>query len=303
MQKYDKALTRLVKILTMLSLDERPTTLSLSKEFRVSKRTIQTDIYKRLLSFSIEKDSNGRFKFTDGFSLDRSTLNKSEMKLLSLVLTDFKDIEHSNKTSESILQKLLLPDFFNPYYIKKDELERLDINSSIVKELEYAIKSNTTIKILSNDTYTDVEAFKITAYDGFWYLFARDINDAKIKTFMLSNIKEVQLLNTTHKTDQSEIESILRKTQSPWFDDTNTYSVTIEVYKEISHYFLKRNFLQSQEIVEQKDDGSLIVRFEITHDEDLDNIIKSWLPHIKVIAPNRFKQKIKSELQEYLLNY
>ena len=302
-QKYDRILTRLVKILTMLSQDERPTTASLSNEFGVTERTIQSDIYKRLISFSIEKDSLGRFKFTDGFSLDKSMLDNHEMILLSLALSNFKDVQQFDKTSQSILQKLLYPNFFNPYYIKKEELEKLDIDSTVVKKLEEAIKSKNITHIDCNDACIEVEAYKITAYDGFWYLFARDIRDMKIKTFMLSNIDKVRLQDSYHKTNLSEIEQILEATHSAWFEDGEVFEVTIEVYPEIAEYFLKRNFLQSQEIIEEKEEGSLIIKFEITHDEDLDNIIKSWLPHIKVLTPIRFRDKIKSELQTYLSDY
>ncbi|MEA2091708.1 MAG: WYL domain-containing protein [Campylobacterota bacterium] len=302
-QKYDRILTRLVKILTMLSQDERPTTSSLALEFSVSQRTIQSDIYKRLLSFSIEKDSLGRFKFAEGFSLDKSMLDNHEMILLSLALSNFKDVQQFDKTSQSILQKLLYPNFFNPYYIKKEELEKLNIDSIVVKRVEDAIKSKNIIHIESDNSSVEVEAYKITAYDGFWYLFARDIRDMKIKTFMLSNIKEVVILEEYHKSNLNEIEQILESTHSAWFDDGEAYEVTIEVYPEIAEYFLKRNFLQSQEIVKEKDDGTLIIRFEITHDEDLDNIIKSWLPHIKVLTPERFRDKIRSELQSYLQTY
>ncbi|MFW2525413.1 hypothetical protein ACN5O8_06770 [Aliarcobacter butzleri] len=38
------------------------------------------------------------------------------------------------------------------------------------------------------------------------------------------------------------------------------------------------------------------------HDEDIDNIIKSWLPHIEIIEPLRFRDKLKNELKEYLTN-
>ncbi len=66
---YDKALYRLITIITMLINDERPTIIDLSLEFNVSVRTIQTDIYRRLNGFPIEKDSLGRLKLNKGFGL------------------------------------------------------------------------------------------------------------------------------------------------------------------------------------------------------------------------------------------
>ncbi len=68
-KSYDKALFRLISILSMLTKDERPTIDSLSEEFNVSKRTIQTDIYNRLSGFDITKDKFGRLVFREGFNI------------------------------------------------------------------------------------------------------------------------------------------------------------------------------------------------------------------------------------------
>ncbi len=68
-KSYDKALFRLISILTMITKDERPTISSLAEEFNVSQRTIQTDVYKRLSGFDITKDGVGRLVFRDGFDI------------------------------------------------------------------------------------------------------------------------------------------------------------------------------------------------------------------------------------------
>lgn len=68
-KSYDKALFRLISILSMLFKDERPTISSLAEEFNVSKRTIQTDIYQRLRGWDITKDKFGRLVFRDGVDI------------------------------------------------------------------------------------------------------------------------------------------------------------------------------------------------------------------------------------------
>ncbi|MDQ1244749.1 MAG: hypothetical protein QG565_1089 [Campylobacterota bacterium] len=68
-KSYDKALFRLISILSMLTKDERPTISSLAEEFNVSQRTIQTDVYKRLSGFDITKDKVGRLVFREGFDI------------------------------------------------------------------------------------------------------------------------------------------------------------------------------------------------------------------------------------------
>ena len=303
-KNYDPILKRLITIITKLANNERYTTKEFAQEFNVSVKTIQNDIYKRLYnSFPITKDNLGRFKFEDGFSLDKSMLDNNEMILLSLSLNCFNETKNFSKTTQSILQKLLYPNFFNPYYIKKEQFETIDMNSDIVKTIEDAITYKNIVKIGCANSIKEVEPYKIASFDGFWYLFAKDINDNKIKTFMLSNIKKITATSKKYTTKLKEIESVLNNIHSAWFDDGQTFEVTIEVLPQISQYFLKRNFLQSQEIIKTLDDGALIIKFEVTHDEDIDNIIKSWLPHIKVLAPTRFKDKIKKELQSYLEEY
>ena len=69
-KNYDTVMTRLLLIIKKLSLDERPLIKELAMEFNVSIRTIQIDIYKRLIHIVfIEKDKNGRLKFIDGYDI------------------------------------------------------------------------------------------------------------------------------------------------------------------------------------------------------------------------------------------
>ncbi len=68
-KSYDKALYRLIAIIAMLLKDERPTIKFLASEFNVSERTIQKDVYQRLVQFDIEKDKLGHLKLSDSFSL------------------------------------------------------------------------------------------------------------------------------------------------------------------------------------------------------------------------------------------
>lgn len=82
-KSYDKALFRLISILSMLIKDERPTIDSLAEEFNVSKRTIQTDVYSRLAGFNITKDAFGRLIFRDGFDIFGTSGNIKRNKRLS----------------------------------------------------------------------------------------------------------------------------------------------------------------------------------------------------------------------------
>jgi len=38
----------------------------------------------------------------------------------------------------------------------------------------------------------------------------------------------------------------------------------------------------------------------VSHDEDIDNIIKGWIPHVEILEPVRFREKMLNELKNYL---
>lgn len=302
MQKkdYDKTLTRLIHILTKLSNDERPNSKDLAEEFGVTMRTIQNDINRLVTSYPITKDSDGKFMFEYGYSLKRTSLNSDEMIFLTLALSQFEDVSDIDKIKDSIYKKIVNQNLYNPYFIKYDHLEDLDVDSPRIASLENYIKNQEIIKIDFTDKTTELEVYKIAAFYGFWYLFAKDLSDAKTKTFKLSKIKKITPLGKYHKTPHAKIDAILEKTYSAFYDDGNSFEVIIKVDKEVAAFFKSREFLQSQKIKKELPDGSLEVSFEISHDEDVDNIIKAWLPHVEILEPKRFRDKLTNELEDYL---
>lgn len=120
---YDKTLRRLTQILGKLSYDERPNTKELADEFGVTMRTIQKDIKDNLSEFPIIKDSSGRFMFQEGFSLNRTVLDSEEMMFLKIALSQFDDVSNIDRIKQRIFQKLVNKSFYNPYFIKQDDIE------------------------------------------------------------------------------------------------------------------------------------------------------------------------------------
>jgi len=299
---YDAILTRLIDILTKLSNGELYNTKELASEYNVSVRTIQKDIYERLCSYPIEKDSAGKFKFIDGFSLNKSTLNTEEMLLVSLSLSQFKNSKYFKKSSNTVLKKLLYPKFINPYYIK-NYFEPIEKDSLLHTQLKEVIKTKEIIEIFFDNNSVIIHPYKIANFDGFWDLFAKDIKDNKIKTYPLYKIKKIKHLNKKFYVKDEEIEKLLNQNvHSSWFEDGQTWDVIVLVKQNIAHYFKRKKFLQSQKILKEYKNGDLKILFKVSHDEDIDNIIKSWLPDIYVLEPLNYKQQIKDELENYLKN-
>ncbi|MEA2091154.1 MAG: WYL domain-containing protein, partial [Campylobacterota bacterium] len=265
-KEYDKILTRLIRILKKLSDNERPTTKELADEFNVGVRTIQNDFKKTLSCYPIERDKENRYLFQNGFSLNRAFLDSDEMIVLNLALSQFDDINNMDSIKDRIYKKIVTKSFFNPYYIKQDDLEDIDTESPLIEELEANIEQNEILRVKLPTKTIEIEPYKIANFDGFWYLFAKDLSDEKTKTFKLSELKDIKKIYKRHTTPIKKVESILDKTHSAFYEDGNSFEVIIKVYPEAAIYFENRDFLQSQKIIQEFKDGSLEVSFEVTHD-------------------------------------
>ena len=297
---YDKTLFRLISILSHISNDEHFNSKELADAFGVTIRTIQNDIQRLSYHYPITKNREGKYIFEYGFSLKKTKLTEDELIVLELALSQFDEVEDIHKVKESIFKKVIREPFLSPYYIKQDDFEDIDIDAPLVQVLESCIKNKELAKLQIDAKSWHVEVYKITAYNGIWYLFTRDTEDNIIKTFRLNKLHKAIPLGTYHKTNLQKIEALLENTHSPFYKDGHSFEVLIKVDKEVACYFEAKEFLSSQEIVRKNRDGSIEVKFEISHDEDVDNLIKSWLPHVEILEPKRFRDKLTDELKEYI---
>lgn len=298
-EDHDKYFSRLLLTLQKLSNGEEPTIAELAQEFNVDARTIHRDI-SRLHFFPIEKE-NGKLRVINGYQLERSGLEHDELIIAQLGLLAVEDInEEFKKLSQSVRAKLSHPRFFSPYLVKPQLYESIDTNSQLLNAIEDAISNQNISKIISNGAESLIEPYRVVSFDGIWYLFAKDLKDSKMKTYLISQVTSFRASHETYTTKQKVIQEALSGVHSAWFEDGNSFEVTIKVQPCIAHYFRLKKHLASQEIKKEHEDGSLTITFEVSADEDVDNLIKAWLPHIEVLKPTRFREKLASELQSYL---
>ena len=76
--------------------------------------------------------------------------------------------------------------------------------------------------------------------------------------------------------------------------------IVLEIDAKKSFFFKNKNFLKSQKIIEEKESGDLLISYKVTQYRELDELIKKWIPFIKVVEPKELRERLKSELTEYL---
>lgn len=299
-KEYDKILYRLIQILARLNDGEKLYLRELSQEFGVGVRTLQKDFNERLIMFPIQTDRSGYYWFEEGYTLRQNRLESEEMMIVLLSLMPLSESPHLRRIGQNVIKKLFAKEIPNPFYIKPEGMEDIDIDSILINTLEEAINTRRIVRIETSEKSFSVEAYRIVSFDGIWYLYARDKHTNRLKTWLVSKLKNAHTTDERHDTHPRMIERMLDHTHTAWFEEGGEFEVVVEIDPSIAHLFELKKFLNSQEILENRDDGSLIVSFDVSSDEDVDNLIKSWLPHIKVLSPERFRDKIRDELKNYL---
>lgn len=297
--KHDKFFSRALLTLKRLSEEGPASVADLAEEYNCDKRTIYRDI-KRLHFFPLELKA-GFVSVADGFSLENARLQENELLVAELAFSAIDGIDAKvDRHIQAIRSKLSNPLFFTPYGIKGESYEDINMDSELLNKIEDAIRLRNVSKVTSASIVSTVEPYKVVAFDGFWYLLAKDVKDQKIKTYLVSQINEFRASATVYETSKTNISEVLRNVHTAWFADGNSFEVKIKVKSQIAHYFKLKKHLPTQNILKENGDGSLIVTFDVSSDEDVDNVIKAWLPHIEVIKPDRFRKKIILELEAYV---
>lgn len=298
MGAYDRGLARLMQYLYLFAQGKRLTRDELCEEFNISGSQVYRDM-GYLKYYPIVQDQYKRYHFDEGYGLDKSVLETDEMFQLMLSLSLTEDIDEAfSQRAQSIIKKLVVHGFASPYYIKPEQYEDFDTDSDIANLLEDAIKQSRVTEIHYKNQEHLVEPYRISNFDGLWYLFAKDLSSGKTRTYDMKYIKDANMTGKKFKSVNAD--ELLQHVHSAWYEDGNCFTVTIKVSNEIAPHFKRKKHLTTQTIEKEYDDGSLFISFEVSHDEDIDNLIKAWLPHVEVIQPKRMRNRLAAELKTYL---
>lgn len=189
-----------------------------------------------------------------------------------------------------------------PYETKKGDTE-------LFKEIERAInwKRYTTIiqKEKQGLVAYDVKPYKIVFMNENFYLACENADqNYPFIIFRITNIQKINLKTKTFHTNP-DIESFIKEIQTPFSKYTPNYKnhmveVLIEIDSTKARFFKLKKFLPSQKIIQTNDNGSLLISYRVTQELEMEELVKKWIPHMKVIKPLSLKNKIEDDLRSYL---
>ncbi|MFP4332366.1 MAG: helix-turn-helix transcriptional regulator [Campylobacterales bacterium] len=286
-QNYDKILFRLTTILQRLYEGESLSMSELADEFGVSRKTIQRDFNERLIRFPIQKE--GRvWKMSEGYAIEKSrTLEEIVVLDVLSEIAEGVSREFSQKT-KALFSKIKNSDE-NPIF-SKIQIEDISQKSELFQKLQLAISEKKQIEVVYKSKKRVINPYKIVSFEGFWYLYAEELNDKKLKTFYLKELEALSLLESSFEVKSEWIDR-LKYAINIWFEpNSELFSVSLLAKKDIAKYFYRRP-LSSEQIVYENRDGSIEIELKATSFNEVLHEVKKWMPNLLILSPKNLQEE------------
>lgn len=282
---------RLLQILGILSKEQRLNRDELLGRFGIDIRTFQRDIkkIKEECNLDIMRGKDGFYYLNRGLEADGS-LSFNDIKLFAKN-SGFGDIYPS--LDDETITDALNTDFSKFYAMRSQTGKNQKELSAIFDDLRTAIKEHLELNFYYDGKERLVKPYRLDFIDGIWYLLGDE--KTKLKSFSLLKIKKCQFLGGF---EPSRI--FLRRIKEndlEWISQ-NIKIARILVLPKAREYFERKNIFKSFKILKDDNNGILLeVRFAF--DDELLNVVKAWIPYIKIIEPQELNAKLKNSLLEY----
>jgi predicted DNA-binding transcriptional regulator YafY len=253
------------------------------------------------------KGEKGYFYRDENYTIKKVPLGEEDLEALwfaSQTLYQFKDIPVF-QAFEQMIGKLrehvsLSDDEFGTEYI--DHMLFDDSHKGqgdrFIPDLLKAIREHRRTRLeysFHNDKKVDktylIEPYLLKQFRLRWYLIGLDKAVEKIKTFGLDRIKEIEVLSEEFISPGFVAKEYFKDTYGISHSDEGTEHVIMEVERSVSKYLMAAPWHSSMRLKSRGEERDRI-EMQIVINIDLVNELMTWMPDIKVIAPERLRIEI-----------
>jgi predicted DNA-binding transcriptional regulator YafY len=312
------------KILKRIEAGRYTTSADLAAEHRVTERTIRRDIEAlQEAGFPLyDERSEGRkiWRLVDGYKQRLSqTFTLSELSALYFGknLMSFlggapfaQDLESAfGKIQEALpvkslpylqrIQELFLarPDPWKDYSHKQDTIAA--IIDAILHQRQARI-AYFSFNSRKTKTYT-LDPYRLVYFRGGLYLYARAHEYGEVRTFAVERIEKIEVMDLNFKSQEAFDATEYVKGA---FGIAGGKPEPVELIFDapMSNYIRERVWHESQEM-QEKPDGSTVLRLNVSPGWELKSWIKGFLPHVRVVQPAKLREEIAKELAKAVKSF
>lgn len=280
-----------------------------------SSRTIQRDIeYMRdTLNAPIESDSRGYHYTEKNFFIKSIPLTEGEalsVAILNPLLEQYRNTPLENQL-RSVFQKITnyLPEritvdtsFLNPRItFIPDRIE--NIKPELFTTIFDAIKKGCSISFdyrpLQKPSFMErtIDPYHAVCQRGNWYVIGKCHDKGDVRIFSFGRMKNAVMTSKKFNIPKDfKTSDYFDSEMGVWLSDKTPLEVELLFDKEIATYATNRIWHSSQ-ILEEREDGSVYLKFKTTQKKELLRFILGQGHTVKVLGPEELVEEVKEELQ------
>ncbi len=306
------------KILKRIEAGRHTSTRALAEEHRVTERTIRRDLEALQEAgfplYDEREDGKKVWRLVEGFK-QRVTQSFSLAELSALYfgrnMLSFLGGAPFAQDLESAFEKIreALPAKSLPYLARiqdlfaarpdptKDYSKKTDVISSLIdatlhqRQVRIAYFSFASRRTKS---YT-LDPYRLVYYHGGLYLYARSQEHGEVRTFAVERVQRIEVLETTFEMPGDfNVSEYARGAFG--IAGGRPEDVEIAFAAEMAGYIRERVWHESQSL-EEKPDGTVVLRMHVHPGFELQSWIKGFLPHARVVRPASLRERIRADIQ------
>jgi predicted DNA-binding transcriptional regulator YafY len=303
-QNAQTKLLRLGQILRIFMEKEKVSSSWLSREFHTTPRTIQRDLLLLKDSgFPLHEIRKGTYQMSKDLVKNLEVFDDTELALVVALKNIVGQLgQPFQKAADDVLDHLYDCVTSMPVFVKIDDAVHLD--SALLNKIVKAIREKKQVSFQyaakKGSHPAKIDPYRVVYFSGFWYLVGNEPATGILKRYALDRISDIRLLKTCCQSVPDDLDSILHKSANIWFTGDLNLEVTVLFDSLVSHYFKRRKMFPTQEIKEERSDGSIVVTFRVGNYEAIRNILKSWIPNIVILEPEEFKKDLLADVKGWV---
>ena len=294
-----------------------PNCTSLAREWEISSKTIQRDIdylkYELDAPIEYDKSKHGFYYTENNYRLPAISMSESDLFSICIAERALKQFEQTplyeklTAIFKRIEQSLPNSVTIHPAWIDNRILffsePTTTIHTDIWDTIADAIRLNRQLKIthrspgLKKQLERTVDPYHLVNFKGEWYLSSLCHLRNSIRTFAVSRIKTVELMDDTFDMPNNFGREKMFGDPFGIIWNPKQYKVRILFTAKTAPYIEERIWHPAQKI-QQGENGSIVLEFNTNHLNEVKDWILSWGPGARVLAPKILIDKVKTALQQ-----
>jgi len=303
-KKEQTKLIRLGQILKIFMEKEKVSSAWLADYFQTTPRTIQRDLLLLKESgFPLHEEKKGTHRFSRDLVKNLEVFDDTELALMVALKNIVGQLgKPFQKAADGMLDHLYDCVTSMPVFVKIDDAIPMD--ASFINRMVKAIREKRQVGFQYGGNkgvhFVQMEPYRVVYFSGFWYLIGNEPSTSILKRYALDRIRDLKLLKAGFKSIPDDLDTVLRESQNIWFSGEKNLEVKVLFDNKVSHYFKRRKMFPTQEIKEERPDGSLVVTFRVGHYDAIRHILKSWIPNMTVLEPEEFRTDLLNDVRDWV---